>query len=182
MKKRILVPVIMTIVSSLLLTGFVSNGAAVYADNGSRKTAAVIEKSDCLEAMANKEPPMSWNNSTDLKPQSFMPSNPNLFYRKKKKKTDISNPVDARNGVVRILSMDDETNPSSFSTGSGFGVGIIGEETAVFLTNRHVVMNTATGEIFSHIYIMLDDNALKQTYTSFGDFINEELGKPFNWK
>ena len=93
----------------------------------------MIEKSDCLEAMANKEPPMSRNNSPDPKPQSLMPNNPNLFY---KKKTDISNPVDARNGVVRILSMDDETNPSSFSTGSGFGVGIIGEETAVFLTNR----------------------------------------------
>ena len=83
----------MTIVSSLLLTGFVSNGTAVYADNGSRKTAPVIEKSDCLEAMANKEPPMSRNNSPDPKPQSLMPNNPNLFY---KKKTDISNPVDAR--------------------------------------------------------------------------------------
>lgn len=180
MKKRILAPVIMTIVSSLFLTGFVSNGATIYADNGCRKTAAVTAESDCLEARVNKEFPMSWNNSPDLKPHSFMPlNNPNPFYKKKKKKTDISNPVDARNGVVRILSMDDESNPSSFSTGSGFGVGIIGEETAVFLTNRHVVMNTATGEIFNHIYIMLDDNALKQTYTSFGDFINEELGKPF---
>ena len=91
----------------------------------------------------------------------------------------ISSPVEARNGVVRILTIDDDENPASFATGSGFGVGIIGEETAIFLTNRHVVIDDKTGRIANHVYIMLDDSAVKQVYTSFGDFYDEELGMPF---
>lgn len=56
---------------------------------------------------------------------------------------------EARNGVVRILAMiqkdlyDAEDNyvksVRSAGTGTGFGVGTVGKETDVFVTNRHVV-------------------------------------------
>lgn len=177
MKKNILVPIIMAMVCSLLSTCFVYGENAVETVGGGRKVAAENANSVCPGSRVNKQPPASWNNSFDIIPESLIPKN--WFKPSSKEKTDISSPLDARKGVVRILSIDDENSPSSFSTGSGFGVGIEGEETAIFLTNRHVVMNEATGDLFSHIYIMLDDSALKQTFTSFGDFKNEALGKAF---
>ena len=92
---------------------------------------------------------------------------------------DISSPVDARNGIVRIFTTDDIDHPTSAATGSGFGVGVIGTETSVFLTNRHVVVDSRTGKIADHVYIMLNDNAVKEVYTPFGDFPNEEMGSRF---
>lgn len=55
----------------------------------------------------------------------------------------------ARNGVVRIVALYEETlydgnwkyvaTLTGYSSGSGFGVGDAGQETDVFVTNRHVV-------------------------------------------
>ena len=44
--------------------------------------------------------------------------------------------ADSRNGVVRVVSL----NPTgTYSLGTAFGVGEIGEETDYFVTNAHVV-------------------------------------------
>lgn len=90
-----------------------------------------------------------------------------------------SSAAEARNGVVRILTLDDLDQPTYFSTGSGFGVGVIGQETDIFITNRHVVYDEGAGRISDHVYIMLDDNAAKRVYSSFGDFLDEESGAAF---
>ena len=66
--------------------------------------------------------------------------------------------VEARSGVVRIISVFDEY----ISTGTGFGVGEVGEETDTFVTNRHVVLDE-DGNRPLKIYILLDDYALTQT-------------------
>ena len=92
---------------------------------------------------------------------------------------DVSSPVKAREGVVRILTLDNIIKPTWFATGSGFGVGVVGEETAVFLTNRHVIWDEKSQDISPHVYIMLDDNAVKRMYTTFGDFYDEESGQAF---
>lgn len=67
---------------------------------------------------------------------------------------------EARNGVVRILTLIEEEfyiqdpytgqlrlleTSTAFATGTGFGVGTTGKETDVFVTNRHVV--TAEDEV-----------------------------------
>ena len=47
--------------------------------------------------------------------------------------------ADSRNGVVRVIAL----NPTgSYSLGTAFGVGEVGEETDVFVTNAHVVSGT----------------------------------------
>ena len=66
--------------------------------------------------------------------------------------------VEARSGVVRIISVFDEY----ISTGTGFGVGEVGEETDTFVTNRHVVLDD-DGNRPLKIYILLDDYAFTQT-------------------
>jgi len=66
--------------------------------------------------------------------------------------------VEARSGVVRILAVFED----SISTGSGFGVGEVGEETDIFVTNRHVVLDE-DGNRPLKIYILLDDYAFTQT-------------------
>ena len=45
----------------------------------------------------------------------------------------------ARSGVVRIVSQGPD---GSLSTGSGFAVGKVGEETDIFVTNNHVIYGT----------------------------------------
>ena len=45
----------------------------------------------------------------------------------------------ARSGVVRIVSQGPD---GSLSTGSGFAVGKVGEETDIFVTNHHVIYGT----------------------------------------
>lgn len=79
-----------------------------------------------------------------------------------------NNPVaQAINGTVAIYSsilLSDGTDASCF--GSGFGVGVNGENAAYFITNRHVI--TATNDDGSltqaqHVYIMLGQNAVTQT-------------------
>lgn len=47
--------------------------------------------------------------------------------------------ADSRNGVVRVIAL----NPTgSYSLGTAFGVGRVGEETDIFVTNAHVVAGT----------------------------------------
>lgn len=61
----------------------------------------------------------------------------------------------AYNGVVRIV------NPEGDSMGSGFGVGKAGEETDIFITNRHVVEVGEDGsKIADTVYIPLDNEAI----------------------
>lgn len=93
--------------------------------------------------------------------------------------TGINSAVDARNGVVRILTTDDTSDPGWFATGSGFGVGTIGRKTDIFVTNRHVVFDDEAGRVADCVYIMLDDNAAKRVYSSFGGFYDAEAGAAF---
>ncbi len=68
---------------------------------------------------------------------------------------------DARNGVVRIFAYDSETGAGA--TGSGFGVGTVGEETQFFVTNWHVI--TCDGEYpvgKMDVYILLTNDAITQ--------------------
>lgn len=52
--------------------------------------------------------------------------------------------ANSRDGVVRILSLipDYETGEVFYATGTAFGVGKVGEETDVFVTNTHVVQDS----------------------------------------
>ena len=65
---------------------------------------------------------------------------------------------EAANGVVRIYAEYDNYYFEGYATGSGFGVGEVGEETIYFVTNRHVVENE--GIMCDQVYILLDDHAL----------------------
>ncbi|MBQ8973009.1 MAG: leucine-rich repeat domain-containing protein [Clostridia bacterium] len=91
----------------------------------------------------------------------------------------ITSAAQARNGVVRILMVDNIDDPNYFATGSGFGVGVIGEETDIFVTNRHVVFDETSNRISNQVYIMLDDNAAKRVYSSFGGYYDEEADRMF---
>ncbi len=64
---------------------------------------------------------------------------------------------EACSGVVRIFS---ETE-TMLGVGSGFGVGVPGEETDIFITNMHVVGDPTTGKLNDKAYIMLDDEAVR---------------------
>lgn len=77
----------------------------------------------------------------------------------------------ARNGVVRVLMLMEKnvydqngtflgTN-QYVSTGSGFGVGKAGQETDVFVTNRHVIA-AEEGLNVVGIYILLDNFAFNK--------------------
>lgn len=83
----------------------------------------------------------------------------------------------ARNGVVRIVAIDEEKN--YFATGTGFGVGKSGEATDTFVTNRHVVVNE-DGNIVP-IYIILSDDAISIDFTEYvdknGEIQNEQTIK-----
>ena len=68
---------------------------------------------------------------------------------------------EVKTGVVRIFSIDSQDGHGG--TGSGFGVGTIGEQTDVFVTNRHVIWDYQNQKIYDEIYIILSDDALKET-------------------
>ena len=65
---------------------------------------------------------------------------------------------EAANGVVRVYAEYDNYYFEGYATGSGFGVGEVGEETTYFVTNRHVIENE--GVMCDQVYILLDDHAL----------------------
>lgn len=83
---------------------------------------------------------------------------------------------EARNGVVRVLAfyegneyydLDGEylgtsTSQTPIYSGSAFGVGVAGEETDVFVTNRHVVESTTYDIV--QMPIRYADGSVKQEY------------------
>ena len=73
--------------------------------------------------------------------------------------------TEVKKGVVRIFYADNLNDPSVSWTGSGFGVGTVGEETDIFVTNRHVVFDDETGKIVDKVYILLDNDAVKYVET-----------------
>lgn len=74
---------------------------------------------------------------------------------------------DAIKGVVRVMALDDDTaNFTIISTGSGFGVGKAGEETDIFVTNRHCVVDERSDSICKYVYILLEDGDLTEYFDS----------------
>lgn len=188
MKKKKTTTVILVMICSLLLSGFTYPEMSVYA-KGPRDIHSEIPENS-FSALKKSSYPSEAGRSEKLPGMLFMPSPSDIgsqldiFNRNKASSSeaiDISSPVDARNGVVRIFTTDDIDHPTSAATGSGFGVGVIGTETSVFLTNRHVVVDSRTGKIADHVYIMLNDNAVKEVYTPFGDFPTRKWVPVLNW-
>ena len=70
----------------------------------------------------------------------------------------------AKKGVVCVMATDSANNPYYFATGSGFGVGKIGEETDTFVTNRHVVWDNNSNSIAKEVYIVMTDDAIEVEY------------------
>lgn len=64
---------------------------------------------------------------------------------------------EACKGVVRIMAINSD---GTAGTGSGFGIGTVGKETDIFVTNWHVVTNLETGELADEVYILLDNDAV----------------------
>ncbi len=69
--------------------------------------------------------------------------------------TPEDNAYEAQNAVVRVLRKDD----GSVATGSGFAVGVPGQESDIFVTNRHVVMKS-DNTVSDEVYIMLSNDSL----------------------
>lgn len=66
--------------------------------------------------------------------------------------------AEARNGVVRILSLRDNGDGTiSAALGSGFAVGEAGKPSSVFVTNHHVTANSDFSGMDA-VYILLDDD------------------------
>lgn len=72
---------------------------------------------------------------------------------------------DAKNGVVRLVAFDENKKP--LWHGSGFGIGVTGNETDVFVTNRHVIWDEDTRKPVSHLYIPLDDDTIVKGKTGY---------------
>ena len=79
--------------------------------------------------------------------------------------------TEVKKGVVRIFYADNLNDPSVSWTGSGFGVGTVGEDTDIFVTNRHVVFDDETGKIVDKVYILLDNDAVKYVETDTDAYI-----------
>lgn len=86
---------------------------------------------------------------------------------------------EVKKGVVRILYANDLANPDHMWTGSGFGVGTVGEETDIFVTNRHVVFDEDTGKVVDRVYILTDDEAVKIVYNQRGYFDHIEFNEEY---
>lgn len=62
-----------------------------------------------------------------------------------------------RRGVVQIAAISEQNGQEiTYATGTGFGVGSEGEDTDIFVTNWHVVVDD-DGNVCDEIYIMLDN-------------------------
>lgn len=76
----------------------------------------------------------------------------------------------AVNGVVQVYAQTQMSNGQVLgATGSAFGVGTIGEETDIFVTNRHVVTEeNQDGSLTQaqRVYIMVGENTLTTTQRS----------------
>lgn len=64
---------------------------------------------------------------------------------------------EACKGVVRIVAVN---NDGTGAAGSGFGIGTVGKETDIFITNWHVVADLKNGGLADHVYILLDNDAV----------------------
>ncbi|MCD8006361.1 MAG: trypsin-like peptidase domain-containing protein [Oscillospiraceae bacterium] len=78
---------------------------------------------------------------------------------------------DAANGVVRVYSsfLDSDYD----GTGTAFGIGTVGEETDLFVTNLHCVSytNDQGGLTFAQrVYIVTDSSSLKYNYYRFENY------------
>ena len=71
------------------------------------------------------------------------------------------------NGVVQVYAETQRSDGSVYSgIGSAFGVGTVGEETDIFITNRHVVtVENEDGSLTQaqRVYLMLGDDSLTIT-------------------
>ena len=63
---------------------------------------------------------------------------------------------DAKSGVVRIVKIDSE---NGISTGSGFGIGKVNEETDIYITNRHVIWDEKADKPADEIFIPLREES-----------------------
>lgn len=73
---------------------------------------------------------------------------------------EIATPGDAANGVVQVYATGTLSTGKGFGGfGSAFGIGTVGEETDIFVTNRHVVTETnddGSYTVADHVYIMTE--------------------------
>ena len=74
-------------------------------------------------------------------------------------KTPEDRAYEAQDAVVRVLCIDD----SGIATGSGFAIGVPGQESDIFVTNRHVVVKQ-DDSISDEVYIMLSNDSLVFKY------------------
>ena len=96
--------------------------------------------------------------------------------------------AEARSGVVRVLAFFDRaiylydeasgqitylTNTTMISSGTAFGVGAAGEETDVFVTNRHVV-EAETGmqqaQIQGQVVTLIYEDTFQDAFILLGDY------------
>jgi len=96
--------------------------------------------------------------------------------------------AEARSGVVRVLAFFDRaiylydeasgqitylTNTTMISSGTAFGVGAAGEETDVFVTNRHVV-EAKTGmqqaQIQGQVVTLIYEDTFQDAFILLGDY------------
>lgn len=69
--------------------------------------------------------------------------------------------AEARQGVVRILAIDNDTK--TIGSGSGLAVGIAGKSSSYFVTNKHVI------EGAEQVYILLDNQWTSSVYSVGGN-------------
>ena len=74
---------------------------------------------------------------------------------------------EASNGVVQVYAQTQLSNGRELgATGSAFGVGTIGEETDIFVTNRHVVTQVNQDGSLTQsqrVYLMLEEDSYTTT-------------------
>ncbi len=94
-------------------------------------------------------------------------------------KMTISSASDATNGVVRVMSLFNDSLPgiydngTSIGTGSGFGVGTVGGTTDIFVTNRHVVteeQSDGSYKVADRVYLLLDENSASEIIYSTSNY------------
>lgn len=84
---------------------------------------------------------------------------------------EIKSVEDAKHGVVQVYSgiyyedaeIKTYDKQGYYSTGTAFGVGTIGEDTDIFLTNWHVVTDD-DGKVYPKVYIALDKANVQKGY------------------
>ena len=67
--------------------------------------------------------------------------------------------AEARSGVVRVMSVitDPGTGETWLTTGTAFGVGVVGQPTDIFVTNTHVVQELYTDRYGNTLDVPADE-------------------------